>query len=50
MGKAITELSTYLGQYLNPQTHAVASKTPFYHALEAMMIFFYFNYSNNVHF
>lgn len=40
MGKAITELSTYLGQYLNPQTHAVASKTPFYHALEAMMIFF----------
>ena len=40
MGKAITELATYLGQYMNPATHAVASKTPFYNALIAMIVFF----------
>ncbi|CAM3144620.1 ABC transporter ATP-binding protein [Leuconostoc rapi] len=40
MGKAITELATYLGQYMNPATHAMASKTPFYNALIAMIIFF----------
>lgn len=40
MGKAITELATYLGQYTNPATHEMASKIPFYHALTAMMIFF----------
>lgn len=40
MGKAITELANYLAQYMNPATRAIASKTPFYHALEAMMIFF----------
>ncbi|MCT8388674.1 ABC transporter ATP-binding protein [Leuconostoc holzapfelii] len=40
MGQAITELSRYLGEYMNPATHATASKTPFYHALEAMMVCF----------
>ena len=40
MGQAITELANYLGQYMNPTTRAVASRTPFYHALEAMMLFF----------
>lgn len=40
MGKAITELANYLGQYMNPTTRAIASKTPFYHALESMMLFF----------
>lgn len=40
MGHAITELANYLGQYMNPTTRAVASRTPFYHALEAMMLFF----------
>lgn len=40
MGKAITELANYLGQYMNPLTRATASKTPFYHALGAMMVFF----------
>lgn len=40
MGQAITELSRYLGEVMNPATHAVASKTPFYNALIAMMICF----------
>lgn len=40
MGQAITELSRYLGDVMNPATHAVASKTPFYNALIAMMICF----------
>ena len=40
MGQAITELLRYLGEYMNPATHATASKTPFYHALEAMMVCF----------
>lgn len=40
MGQAITELSRYLGEVMNPATHAAASKTPFYHALIAMMICF----------
>ncbi|MGR8831033.1 ABC transporter ATP-binding protein [Leuconostoc citreum] len=40
MGKAITALSTYLGQYMNPITQSQANKTAFYQALEAMMIFF----------
>ncbi|PAV32032.1 multidrug ABC transporter permease [Leuconostoc lactis] len=40
MGQAITELSRYLGEVMNPATHAIASKTPFYNALIAMMICF----------
>lgn len=40
MGQAITELSRYLGDVMNPATHAIASKTPFYNALIAMMICF----------
>lgn len=40
MGKAITDLSVFLGQYFNPNTRPMASKEPFYHALEAMMLFF----------
>lgn len=40
MGQAITELSRYLGDVMNPATHASASKTPFYNALIAMMICF----------
>lgn len=40
MAQAITELSRYLGDVMNPATHAVASKTPFYNALIAMMICF----------
>lgn len=40
MGQAITELSRYLGEVMNPATHAAASKTTFYHALIAMMICF----------
>ncbi|WP_278363227.1 ABC transporter ATP-binding protein [Leuconostoc lactis] len=40
MGQAITELSRYLGDVMNPVTHAIASKTPFYNALIAMMICF----------
>lgn len=40
MGKAITDLSVFLGQYFNPNTRQMASKEPFYHALEAMMLFF----------
>ena len=40
MGQAITELSRYLGDVMNPATHTIASKTPFYNALIAMMICF----------
>lgn len=40
MGQAITELSRYLGDVMNPATHAIASKTPFYNALIAMIICF----------
>lgn len=40
MGQAITELSRYLCDVMNPATHAIASKTPFYNALIAMMICF----------
>lgn len=40
MGQAITEISRYLGDVMNPATHAIASKTPFYNALIAMIICF----------
>ncbi|HBP97867.1 ABC transporter ATP-binding protein [Leuconostoc lactis] len=40
MGQAITELSRYLSDVMNPATHAIASKTLFYNALIAMMICF----------